>query len=86
MNCLLRVGNGHLRKTAHQAALDQATLLASYLTETPTPSLDLQFIRSHLDALASFAHAATMDSAVVVWSDRAQDSSESEKAAGYFGY
>jgi hypothetical protein len=73
-----------LHKSAHQAALDQAILLASYLSETPTPSLDIQFIRSHLDALASFAHAATVDSAVVVWSDRPSESADKDSHAAHF--
>jgi hypothetical protein len=75
-----------LSKSAHQAALDQAQLLASYLSSTPTPSLDFAFIRSHLDDLASFAYAATLDSAVVVWADRPNDPAETETSAGRFGF
>ena len=67
-----------MHKTAHQAALEQARLLATYLAETPTTSLDLYFIRRHLDALDSFAQASQLDSAVVVWQDRAPESASSD--------
>jgi hypothetical protein len=45
-------------KSAHQAAIDQAQLLAAYLHATPPNALDMHFIRRHLDALQEFAQAA----------------------------
>jgi hypothetical protein len=51
-----------MTKSAHQAALDQAHLLASYLGATAPAALDLMFIRRHLDALEEFAHAAKAES------------------------
>ena len=48
-------------KSAHQAALDQAHLLAAYLDATPSTALDMQFIRRHLDALQEFAQAAAIE-------------------------
>jgi hypothetical protein len=52
-------------KSAHQAAIDQAQLLAAYLHATPSGALDMHFIRRHLDALREFAQAAVTDNAPV---------------------
>lgn len=47
-----------MTKSAHQAAIDQAHLIASYLQETPSAALDVTFISRHLEALTQFAQAA----------------------------
>ena len=67
-----------MHRSAHQAALDQANLLATYLAETPTSSIDLHFVRRHLDALDTFVQAAKTDSVVVLWSDRARVDAEQD--------
>lgn len=45
-------------KSARQAAIDQADMLVSYLSITPSDQLDLDFIRRHLETIHEFALAA----------------------------
>lgn len=56
-----------MTKTAHQAAIDQAHLLAAYLNDTPSSALDLHFISQHLTALQEFAQAAKSDTLDELW-------------------
>lgn len=66
-------------RAPQQAAIDQAHLLAAYLTETPASALDLHFIRHHLEALNDFAQAARTSSPLRLWNDASASSSANDR-------
>jgi hypothetical protein len=56
-------------KTARQVAIDQADMLVSYLSKTPSDKLDLDFIRLHLETIHEFAQTAHREHDVFSFDD-----------------
>ena len=53
--------------SAHQAAIDQAYLLANYLNDTPSDALDPHFVTRHTTALNAFVQAAALNESKEIW-------------------
>jgi len=70
-----------MAKSPRLAAIDQARLLVTYLHDTPSSSLDMEFIRHHLEALNDFALAAKVENVTSTWDLVVRSRGDEDRAA-----